>query len=806
MLNRIDRASFSASFEEHQAVQYFYEPFLEAYDPELRKELGVWYTPREIVRYMVERVDRVLREELHVANGLAAKEVLVLDPCCGTGAYLVEVLRKIAETARANSGVAIAALEAKKAALERVFGFEIMPSPFVIAHLQIGMVLHELGASLADENERPAVYLTNALTGWEPPRGPKRQLKIVFQEFVQEQQAATRVKKDKPILVVLGNPPYNAFAGVSTDLEGHLADIYKEGLISEWGIKKFNLDDLYVRFFRLAERRIAEQTRRGVICFISNFSYLDNRETGKLTPDGKPDPSVFSTEYNREGIRVGTAIALLARKENHLAAGGAFFRQFWGSTKRADLLESLKEREYTGYTAASPCPENRYSFKPSAVAASYLEWPRATDLCAEPPSNGLMEKRGGALIDTNRSQLEKRMRAYFNPKFSWEEYRETGFGLVQNHAGFAPEKARQKALEKEVYDGSRIVRYALRPFDTQWAYYTAVNPIWNRARPQLWAQFWQGNRFIVTRFKAAKEPEGPPWYFTTALSDDHLLSPDAVAIPILLKRGQEGKKVTVPNLSGAAHAYLDKIGLGSAEFDGGAPLWMHTLAIGYASAYLEENADGVRRDWPRFPLPGSKELLLKSATLGRELAGLLNVETDVAGVTAGAIRPELRLVAVLAREGGGVPRESRGEMDVTMGWGHFGKERAVMPGSGRTVERDYSAAEMEAIASGGKALGIDGRAVLRCIGEHTSDVYLNKAAFFKNIPDRVWKYTIGGYQVIKKWLSYRDKRVLRRGLVVEEIEEVTAMARRIAAILLMQPELDANYREVKASAYKWPPN
>ena len=147
------------------------------------------------------------------------------------------------------------------------------------------------------------------------------------------------MKQEKPILVILGNPPYNAYAGVSPEEEQGLVEPYKEGLVKEWGIKKFNLDDLYVRFFRIAERRIAEKTGEGIVCFISNFSYLgdpsfvvmrerflqefdslwfdclngDSRETGKLTPEGKPDPSVFSTEYNREGIRVGTAIGTLIR-------------------------------------------------------------------------------------------------------------------------------------------------------------------------------------------------------------------------------------------------------------------------------------------------------------------------------------------------------------------------------------------------------------------------------------------------------------------------------------------------------------
>ena len=270
-LNRVDRASFFKTFEQQHAVQYFYEPFLEAFDPELRKQLGVWYTPPEIVKYMVARVDHVLRSELDIADGLADPRVVVLDPCCGTGAYLVEVLNKIAATLHEKGGDALIANDLKKAAMSRVFGFEILPAPFVISHLQIGLALDRFGAPLADDgNERAGVYLTNALTGWEPPTGPKQHL--LFPELEMERDAAADVKQKQPILVILGNPPYNGFAGVSTEEEGSLLEPYKKGL-AVWGVTKNYLDDLYVRFFRIAERRIAEVSSKGVVCFISNDSW-----------------------------------------------------------------------------------------------------------------------------------------------------------------------------------------------------------------------------------------------------------------------------------------------------------------------------------------------------------------------------------------------------------------------------------------------------------------------------------------------------------------------------------------------------
>ena len=155
-LERVDRAAFFSRFDEGAAVPYFYEPFLEAFDPALRKQLGVWYTPGEVVRYMVARVDRALRDDLGIVEGLAAENVYVLDPCCGTGAYLAEVLRRIASNLEGQGLGALAGARVKQAALSRVFGFELMPAPFVVAHLQVGLALRALDAPLAEDGTERA--------------------------------------------------------------------------------------------------------------------------------------------------------------------------------------------------------------------------------------------------------------------------------------------------------------------------------------------------------------------------------------------------------------------------------------------------------------------------------------------------------------------------------------------------------------------------------------------------------------------------------------------------------------------------
>lgn len=803
-LNRVDARLFFEGFEEHHAVQYFYEPFLAEFDPELRKELGVWYTPAEIVDYQVERVDAVLRSELGIADGLADPQVVVLDPCCGTGAYLCSVLRRIHKTYAEKGADDLAANDLKQAAIQRIYGFEIMPAPFVVSHLQLGLLLESLGAPLdEDRAERPGVYLTNSLTGWEPPKEKPKQDLLSFPELAEERDAAAKVKREKPILVVLGNPPYNAFAGVSPDEEGDLVNIYKQGLVSDWKIKKFNLDDLYIRFFRLAEMRIAEHGGRGVVSFISNFSYLgdpsyvvmrkslaghfdqlwfdclngDSRETGKLTPDGKPDPSVFSTEWSREGIRVGTAIATLVRKTQS-PVSQIFFRQFWGSRKREELLASLAAVDYAAqYQGTESNKDNRYSFRPSEISGSYLTWPRLVDLSGRRPFAGIAEDRSKALMSMDRAVLAERMRRYFDRNISWETLEKQQIGPVRDVPRFKARSCRDKLLH-EGYNETQLVRFILRPFDVQWCYYSPTRPLWREPRPDYWRSYAVGSPCIVSRLKAQKSQEGPPLTFARQLCDYHMMPPNASVFPFGYSgnRGQDGAQMLLgtsaagscANLSPMAREYLSRLGLPDpdAHQETAELIWMHALAIGYSPAYLSENADGIRQDWPRIPLSRAKASLLASALLGRQVAALLDTEAPVDGITTGKIRADLKDIAVFRRADGKAADPAGGDLELTAGWGHAGKGGVTMPGRGKVVDH----------------------------GNGMLDVYLNDRTCWRNVPQAVWDFTIGGYQVIKKWLSYREKELLGRALTPDEVRYVTEMARRLAALLSLQPALDDNYR------------
>jgi hypothetical protein len=854
-LNRVDRNRFFASFDAGQAVQYFYEPFLEAYDPELREQLGVWYTPGEIIEYMVERVDRALRSELNIADGLADPNVYVLDPCCGTGGYLVAVLKRIAKTLQARGGDALTAHDIKSAATSRVFGFEILPAPFVVAHLQLGLLLQQLGAPIASENnERAAVYLTNALTGWEPPDPAKEQYVqrslAGMPELAVERDAARHVKQEKPILVILGNPPYNAFAGTSPEEENGLVEPYKQGLISEWGIKKFNLDELYARFFRLAERKVAEMNGRGIVCYISNYSWvadpsyvvlrrhlltnfdaiwIDNmhgdRNISEYAPDGRTSETIFAIPGFSPGIKQGTAISLWIKAGDARGDAQVYFRNDLqaarATDRRAELLASLLDPDLPSrYERAQPSRENRYSFRPSNVAAHYREWPLLSALAQE-ASNGLMEKRSGALMDVDKDKLACRMRMYYDRDVTWEELTALKSGLTDDAAGYEPEKARKKLQGAEIYKPESIRRYAVRPFETRWCYYSGVSPLWNRSRPSLWAQCWEGNGFVLSRMKGTASPEGVPMYFVSGLSDDHLLMADAVCFPIRLHKSIavqvntdtaqndlfaaasdiHGER-TIANLSAPARTYLAEIGAPDPDTDAAsaALIWMHALATGFASAYLAEHADGIRENWPRVPLPANLDQLQRSAALGSSLASLLDTEQAITGITTGPIRPELAQLGNLTVAGNRPLDLESGDLDIRAGWGHAGRDGITMPGKGKLSERGYYPEERAALT----AAGLHQEQILTSLGQTTYDIFLNDHVYWKNIPTRIWNYHIGGYQVIKKWLSYRQRDLLGRSLTPEEAREVTTIIRRIAAILILEPELDASYRATTENVYSWP--
>ena len=801
-LDRVDGDAFFARFNEGEAVTYFYEPFLEAFDPELRKQLGVWYTPAEVVRYMVARVDKALQDDLGIADGLAAENVYVLDPCCGTGAYLAEVLRRIAANLENQGLGALTGARVKQAATERVFGFEIMPAPFVVAHLQVGLTMQALNAALADDGqERAQVFLTNALTGWEP----RTTKPLPFPELEEERDRAERVKQDTPILVILGNPPYNGFAGMSMDEERELSEAYRttkrvrrpEGQ---------GLNDLYVRFFRMAERRIAK-TGQGVVCFISNYSWLDglshtgmreryleefdvvridnlhgDRIISEYAPDGRTSETVFALPGQSPGIKVGTSIALLSKSgAADTSTGGRIlyrdFHQAKADERRQALLDGLTAGIDAGYTALKPNPHLGLPFKAAVVSEDWFNWPALPDLF--PVSfPGVKTSRNGFLIDIDLDPLKARVADYFNADLRHEEITRRHPAIMKESAQFDPDAVRDQLLVRGGPNQAGFIRHTYRPFDNRWLYWEADSKLLDRPRPQYKPHIFEGNLWLSAAQHLRRDANEPQACFTKIMGSGHLIERGTSMFPAYLREegdlGNGGQAGHRPNLSPAAQRYLKNLGATVED------LFYHVLATLHDPAYREANAGALKMEWPRIPLPGwpdgdadgAAETIAASATRGRELARLLDPEAPVPGVTQGTLRPEIAAIAVPATT------DNRNMTDddfaLTAGWGHYGTGDAVMPGQGRIVEREYTPDERAVL---GEAIPV--------LGEKTLDVYLNDHAFWRNVPAAIWDYKLGGYQVLKKWLSYRESDVLGRALTPEEVLYFAEMTRRVGALLVL---------------------
>ena len=537
------------------------------------------------------------------------------------------------------------------------------------------------------------------------------------------------------------------------------------------------LNDLYVRFFRMAERRIADKTGRGVVCFISNYSWLDglsftgmrehfleafdtiridnlhgDRIISEYAPDGRTSETIMAIQGQSPGIKVGTAIALLSKSgspENQLGIGRISYRDFHqarAEERRAALLSSLCDSN-TDYWYMDIQPQLAIGlpFKPMEVSQSWSEWPSLPELFLV-SFPGVKTSRDSLLIDISLDRLKARVKDYFS----------------------------STAVERSEPDEKGFIPYAYRPFDTRWLYWEANGGLLDRPRPDYKQHVFHENIWLEARQREAQE-DFTRGTFCRQLADN-FGNGLSTFFPVWLREEglalDGGGEQRRPNLSDAAQRYLDRLGLGVED------LFHHALAVLHDPSYRKANAGALRMEWPRIPLPGwpdgdapgAAEELAASAARGRELAALLDSETPVAGVTTGALRREMTAIAVPTTTDGG--NMTADDFSLTVGWGHFGQGEAVMPGQGRVVEREYTSQEHAALGEAAQTLGAT-----------TFDVYLNDRAYWRNVPTDVWGYKLGGYQVLKKWLSYRDHNVLGRSIKPDEVQHFTDTARRIATIL-----------------------
>jgi predicted helicase len=778
-LKRVDAEPFLRAFEEGQAVQYFYEPFFEKFDSQLRDDLGVWYTPREIVRYQVEKTHGLLQDELGIEKGLLDERVVVLNPATGTGSYLLEIGRFLLEQL---AGDPFAGRLVKEAFQSRIHGFELLPAPFIIAHLQLGLLLSEAGAPLK-EDERVGVYLTNSLLNWKVEKNSSVPL---HSEWAREKEAADSVKQQQEILVFIGNPPYNRYTGIAEDEQADLIAPYKRCLYESWGVSKTTLDDLYIRFIRLAEQQIVEMKgEEGVVSLVTNRSYLTGLSHpvmrqhlvenfhniyiddlhGSQRSNWANNGNVFSTE-TAGGVRVGIAITHFVKKKEPKESADVFYREYrtgTGKEKRAALVD----REQPFGRPFKPERQHRYLLRPLVGEDAYWTWPDLVDMFPVRFS-GVNTNRDEAVIATDANSLSKRMKDYFDKSSSNQLMSQRYSALMHSVSYFDASQARTKLLETSAFDPSKIVELNYRPFDSRKLYFEPA--LINRERPEFFEQVFTENAFLVSSQTMRRGYDRHS--FSKTLIDLNIFDPNARAFPLQLRYKPEGLFDNdglddyryLPNV---ADFYDDLVQnkllklakikdgctpmpkpepvlsrYGAIRDDAGKPtadafrlseaLFYHALAVMHAPAYREEHAEYLAEDWPRIPLPETRARLEQGEALGKEVGTLLDPLSDASEL--------LTAHSELGRFTG----DLSGELKI-------GSKPAW-------------------------AAGV---------------LTLNAGLKLENVPKAVWGYTLGGYPVIPKWLGYRKDTVLN----TQDARWLSEIVKRIAALIGMGEALNEYYKQ-----------
>lgn len=338
-------------------VIHFYEDFLKEYDAELRKRLGAFYTPLPVVRFIVRAVDHILEKDFNLSQGLTntsktenVHRVQILDPAVGTGTFITEVIHNI--YARFKNQTGRWPKYVYSDLLPRLHGFELMMAPYTIAHLKMSLVLKETGFKYFN-SARLGIYLTNSLE----MASPQQEL-FAFDfaaSIAEESKEAAKIKTEKPIMVVIGNPPYSVSSSNKGQWIQNLIEVYKEGLNE----KKLNLDDDYIKFIRFAEHFI-EKNGVGVVAMITNNSFINgithrqmrkhlletfddiyildlhgSSKKNETTPSGGKDENVFD-------IQQGVSISIFVRKENIKEKLGTVYHVGLHG-KREDKFKALDE-------------------------------------------------------------------------------------------------------------------------------------------------------------------------------------------------------------------------------------------------------------------------------------------------------------------------------------------------------------------------------------------------------------------------------------------------------------------------------
>jgi len=722
-------------------IFYFYEPFLAEYDPKEREQRGVYYTPQEVVSYIVRSLNIILKDYFNKTDGFATDSITVLDPAAGTLTFLAEAASVAVNEFSTTYGTGGVNELVRKHILKNFYAFELMMAPYSIGHLKMGFLLEELGYKLA-KDDRFKLYLTNTLDMTELAETTLPGMSSLSEES----HAAGEVKKQTPILVILGNPPYSGHSANKRPwISREIKEYYKvDG--KDLGEKNPKwLQDDYVKFIRFAQWKI-DQAGEGVLGFITNHSYLDNptfrgmrrslmnsfdhiyildlhgnAKKKEKCPDGSKDENVFD-------IQQGVAIALAIKKKG--LKKKILHRDLWGL--REIKYEWLENNHIKSTKWKKLAPKSEFYFfvpRDEKLLGRYQKYTKITDIF---PINsvGVVTSRDKFAIATDKEDLKNRIRMFRNENIPDSNLKQA-FGLKDN-TSWKVKDARKKIREEKNWE-KRIIPILYRPFDRQWIFYN--DAVVERTRKDVMRHMMYDNLALITSRQAQSG-------FRHVLVTKQIASLNSTGIA-----GRYGSGYVFPlylypeedlynnnnNKTYQRQANIEpRVSEALKKTYGRKPkpeqILYYIYAVLYSNIYRGKYAEFLKSDFPRIPFCRDYELFTKMSKSGKNLVDLHLMKSK--------------------------------KLD---------KPIAKFEGNGDNLVTKVVYDEKQKL------------------------VYINPTRHFGPVSGVLWEYQVGGYQVMSKYLKDRKGSRLSLG----NIKHYCRIATVIKETITVQKKTDKIYANIE---------
>jgi len=713
---------------------YFYENFLAAYDKKLREAKGVYYTPPPVVNFIVRAIDDILIDTFNIKEGLGdRKKVTVLDFATGTGTFLVEVVQQIFDKLPKGSGMK--ELIIKEHVLKNLFGFEYLIAPYTIAHLKLSQFLKDNGYNLKPK-ERLQVYLTNTL---DPVPS---QIKIPLLPALTEESKQAQNVKDKPILVITGNPPYSKKSKNNGEWVVNLVDSYKY-VDGEYFNEKQNwFRDDYVKFIRFAQDKM-DRIDEGIVGIITNHSFLDNttfrgmRQSllnsfdqlyfinlhGSAKKDGNKPKNVIKDE-NVFDIEQGVSISFFIKRTG--IPKKVFYSDFWGTRKEKYLLsysENLKSIKWQELFPKSPY----YFFIPrnEKYGNEYYKFFSIKDIF-KISSLPLMTGNDAVTIHFEQSSLEKTLKLFEEKTI--EKIKES-LKIGEDTSNWTALKAKNDVVKTQSNPKYfRIILY--RPFDKRITYFTGNNSGFH-SRPQMKVNsnmLYDNVGLLIPRQLSRNEFRhafctdiiAEMCAISTATKEANQLFPLYIYINASLGKDELKEIIKEENFTPDFRKYIDALfGKGLLpEY-----IFGYIYSILHSLAYRKKYAEFLKIDFPRIPFTSDKKLFKKLAALGIELIDAHILKDKQDHLPYGVFMGE---GTAIVEKPNFVPDKKNGKL------------------------------------------------------------YITKTHYFHNVPMEVYDFYIGGYRVLEHYFKDRKGREFH----IEEAENISATIRVLAFTIEQMKKID----------------